>query len=248
MPRVLGVSGLLICDGRHATGREGKVIRRAFAKGGVTDFSHRREQLSTLFPIDSLRAADVALLRISDREWYVVKARDGRSGQTLGPEAVSELLAVQRRDELGLPAEHYDPITGEPLRYFDADRLQAATARGQEIHDQVMGLAIPDRVQAACQYLEEQITAGRICPDGGDITVHFKAIEINGTEIAPAADVKFPAVTGLPLPAPVGPGQAARPLKHANDEYVRAENERLARKGLTPADARDIVMGRGRRG
>lgn len=236
MPRVLGVSGLLICDGRHATGRAGMVIRRAFADGGAQDHESLRGQLRTLFPVDSLAAADVALLRTGDREWYVVKARDGRSGQTLGPEAVSELLAVQRREELGLPAEHYDPITGQPLRYFDADRVRAATVRGQEIHDEIMGLAIPDRIQAAREYLEEQINTGRLCPDGSDITVHFKAMEINGTEVAPAADVKFPAVFGLPLPAPVGPGQPAQPLQHANDAYVRAEKERLARQGLTRQD------------
>lgn len=226
------MSGLLICDGRYATGREGQVIRRAFAEGGVLSPADRRHQLGTVFPIDSLRAADVALLRTGDREWYVVKDRHGRDGAVLGPEEVSELLAVQRRAELGLPA----PVLGTDLAQDDAIADRAVSG-GMDVYG-VMGLAMRDPVAAGCLYLEEQIRSGRLIPDGGNITVHFCAVEISGTEVAPAADVTFPAVTGLPLPAPQGSGQrpGQRPLKHANDEYVRAENERLAKHGLTRQD------------
>lgn len=98
------MSGLVIADARHATGQAGRVVRRYLADGGVYGASKNIADLRTVVPIDRVAAADLVLVRVSDREWVVTKDRTGDAGMVLGPEEVSELLGARRAQEYrGLP-------------------------------------------------------------------------------------------------------------------------------------------------
>lgn len=158
------MSGVVIVDARYAGEQADRIVRAAAATGGALDRQTRQGRLATLVPIDKLRVADLALVRISDREWVVVKDRHGYDGRTLGPEEVSEILAVQRRFELGLT-----PWESRP--FFDAERVRSASERGQEIHEAIEALG---HGEAAREHVEQEITAGRLQLDGSDITVHLR--------------------------------------------------------------------------
>lgn len=251
------MSGVVIVDARYATGQAGRVLRAAQRDGGVYDREWVKSRLATLVPVDSLRDADLALVRVSDGEWVVVKNVAGGLGATVGPEEVSEILAVQRRRELGLDMQVVDwsetrvTTHGQETRDAIQDAADitfpavngAGVLGGELIADMLEGRKTWDEIKwpYAAELLRDMIDTGQVTPNGADITLDFAGGEgLTFPAVRGSADVRVPA-------DPIDRGDvkradgAPRPLKHANDAYVRAENERLAQQGLTPQDARRIA-------
>lgn len=93
------MSGLVIADARYATGSAARVVRRYLAQGGVYGTAKSVVDLRTVVPIDRVAAADVVLVRVTDREWVVTKDKSGAAGMVLGPDEVSVLLGERRAQE-----------------------------------------------------------------------------------------------------------------------------------------------------
>lgn len=249
------MSGVVVVDARHAKGSAGKVMRayqRARDGGGVYDEAEMRHRLASTIPIDSLRAADQAFVRVSDREWVTVKDRYDDLPKTIGPEEMSEILARQRRVELGMVEQDVWRIHDVP--HLDLGDGTVKVDPNAPLLDQVLaGGTTWDDIKwpYAAEVLKDMITKGSFLPDGSDVTLQFGDVFESGHSESMTFhaighmwhdDIDRNVANHAKTPAgpdPIDRGEIKR--AHPNDAYAEQERQRLAQRGLTPEDARRIA-------